>query len=199
MKITHIFIPMAAGLLVAVASCGQKQHENSDNMTDSIALQEGQLEQERLESVRRDSIRQDSLRRDSIRQQQEKISKAMPTVQLFGYDLHNMGGGSLTEVGKLRKQLVALGYEKINSNKYVLNPDGEPNVTVNLNYKSWDGEYDPEMGEYIGGGMTYDIDIIFSDEQDAADFYKKWKAARKTPWISESRSGKKVHLSTYGD
>lgn len=199
MKITHIFIPMAAVLLVAVASCGQKQHEDSDNMADSIALREAQLEQARLDSIRQDSIRQDSIRQDSIRQQQEKISKAMPTVQLFGYSLHDMAGGGLTDVNKLRKKLTALGYEKINANKYVLNPDGEPNVTVNLHYKSWEAEYDPEMDDYVGGGMTYDIDIIFSDEKDAAEFYKKWKAARKTPWVSESRSGKKVQLSTYGD
>ena len=199
MKPNHIFIPMAVGLLVAVASCGQKQHEESDNMTDSIALREAQLEQPVFDSIRQDSIRQVSFRQDSIRQQKEKISKAMPTVQLFGYNLHDMGEGGLTDVNKLRKKLIAQGYKKINSNKYVLNPDGEPNVTVNLNYKSWDGEYDPEIGEYIGGGMSYDIDIIFSNEKDAAEFYKKWKAARKTPWVSESRSGKKVHLSTYGD
>lgn len=198
MKITQIFIPLAAGLLVAVASCDQKsnngQQDGSDAVADSIALQEAQIEQARL-----DSIRQDSLRQDSIRQEQEKIAKAMPTVQMFGHNLKDMDMGELTDVDILRKKLMALGYERINANKYVLNPDGEPSVTVVLHYESWEGEYIPEIGDYVGAGMSYSIDIIFSDEKDAADFYKKWKSVCKSNWIEASRSGRKVELSTYGD
>lgn len=198
MKTSKIFLTILAGFLTIVSSCGpnsfnkkseEQSRQDSIRMADSIAKVQALIEEARL----------DSIRQDSIRQEQEKILNAMPTVQLFGKNLHDVNGGDLTDVNVLRKKLVALGYEKINANKYVLNPGGEPSVTVVLNYDSWEGEYIPELEEYEGGGMSYAIDLIFSDENDAAAFYKKWKAARKSVWISETKSGKKVTLSTYGD
>lgn len=196
MKAKSILITLVAGMFLAVTACGPKgiskeeqARQDSIRMADSIAHEQALIEQARL----------DSLRQDSIRQVQEKILNAMPKVQMFGKNLHDPNGGELTDVDKLRKNLVALGYEKINANKYVLNPGGEPNVTVDLHYESWDGEYVPELGDYTEGGMSYSIDIIFSDEEDAKAFYRQWKAARKSNWVSEERSGKKVTLSTYGD
>lgn len=195
MKTKSILLALTAGLLMAVSACGPKgmskeeqARQDSIRMADSIAREQALLEQ----------VRQDSLRHDSIAKVM-KIKNAMPTVKMFGENLQDPDGGELIYVDELRKNLVALGYEKINANKFVLNPGGDPNVTVKLNYQDFEGEYDEEFDDYVGGGFSYSIDIIFSDEEDAKAFYKKWKAARKTSWVSEDRSGKKVTLMTYGD
>ena len=184
------------GLLGIITACSnskraeqeEQMHEDSLRAADSIARVEA------MEAARLDSIRQDSIGR-----QQEKLQKAMPTVQLFGKNLQDMGGGMLTDVKVLRKKLVELGYEKLSANKFVLNPGGEPSVTVVIDYEEFEGEYDSEMEDYVGGGMTYSIDISFSDEADATKFYKNWKAVCRTPWVTADKSGKTIKLYTYAD
>lgn len=194
MKVKSILIPLVAGIFLAVTACGPKGISKEEARQDSIRIADSIAhEQALIEQARQDSLRQDSIAKV------EKIRNAMPTVQMFGYDLHDPSGGMLTEEDELRINLVALGYEKINSNKYVLNPGGDPNVTVNLNYQDFEGEYDPEFDDYIGAGFNYSIDIIFSDEEDAKAFYKKWQAACKSNWVQAQKAGKKVSLWSWGD
>ena len=94
------------GIITACTNSKRAEQEREDSLraADSIARVEA------LEAARLDSIRQDSIRQDSIARQQEKLQQAMPTVQLFGKDLQDMGGGTLTDVNVLRKKLV--GYSK---------------------------------------------------------------------------------------
>ena len=189
------------GLLGIITACtnSQRTEQAEQVREDSLRAADSIARLEAMEAARLDSIRQDSIRQDSIVRQQEKLQQAMPTVQLFGKNLHDMGGGMLTDVKVLRKKLVELGYEKLSANKFVLNPGGEPSVTVVIDYEEFEGGYDPEMDDYVGGGMTYSIDISFSDEADATKFYKNWKAVCRTPWVTADKSGKTVRLYTYAD
>lgn len=189
------------GLLGILTACSNSQRAKQADQAreDSLRAVDSIARMEALEAARLDSIRQDSIRQDSIARQQQKLQQAMPTVQLFGKNLHDTGGGMLTDVKVLRKKLVELGYEKLNANKFVLNPGGKPSVTVVIDYKEFEGEYVPEMDDYVGGGMTYSIDISFSDAADATKFYTNWKAACKTPWVTAEKSGNTVRLYTYGD
>lgn len=188
-KSVLIFIGLL-GIVTACTNSKRAEQERADSLraADSIARVEA------MEAARLDSIRQDSIAR-----QQEKVQQAMPTVQLFGKNLHDMAGGSLTDVKVLRKKLVELGYEKINANKFVLNPGGEPSVTVVIDYDEFEAEYDPEADDYFGGGMTYTIDITFSDAADATQFYNNWKSVCRTPWVTANKSGNTISLYTFSD
>lgn len=186
-------IVLTLGTLVALFSCSGKQQAEQARMdsirvADSIRQAEEAIEKARLDSIRRDSILQ-----------AEKIAAAMPTPHMFGEDLRSSWGGTLKDVKILRKDLQERGYQKINSNNFVLNPDGEPSVKVKLDYQVIEGEYDEEEGMEVGGGMTYTITLTYSNQEDADKFYKQWKEATDSPWITAKKSGKVVTLFTYGD
>lgn len=146
-----------------------------------------------------ETARLDSLNEDSNRQEALRIKQAMPTPSMFGTRLSDEGAGSLKEVTPLRSKLMSLGYTKVNNNKFVLKSEGKPLVTVVLDYKEWDGEYDEEADMEVGGGMTYTITLTYADKAEADSFYKAWTKVCKTPWVSAEKSGSTVSLYTYAD
>lgn len=187
-----------AVILLTGCRAKKKEHKSDESSPTIDTVMVSKVDEEK-ERALLETQRQDSLRQDSIRKHKEKILNAMPTVSMFGRNLNDRNGGDLTDVNKLRKKLVALGYEKVGKDKYVLNAGGEPNVTVDINYQEFEGEYNPEYDSYEGEGMSYAIKIRFSNEKDASEFYKKWVKANKCPWVSQSKSGKTVTLETYSD
>ena len=192
-----ITILMISAFGLCLAACGNQSKEKRATAEDSMGVNSAQTEA--VNTAAMEAERLDSLREDSIRQQARKIKEAMPTPSMFGSRLSDEAAGSLKEVKPLRSKLISLGYTKVNNNKFVLESEGSPLVTVVLDYKEWEGEYDPEADMEVGGGMSYTIKITYADKAEADSFYKAWSKACKSTWVSADMSGSTVTLSTYGD
>ena len=195
-----IAIMMISAFCLCLASCGNQSKENSATGEDSMradSIQAAAANAAAMEAAK-EAARLDSLREDSIRQQAFKIKQAMPTPLMFGSRISEESG-SLKDVKSVRSELTSLGYTKINNNKFVLESEGSPLVTVGLNYKVWRGEFDPETGEEIGASTEYTITITYANKADADSFYKAWTKACKAMFVTANKSGSTVTLFTYGD
>lgn len=194
-KLNLLFLACLAGIFIGCNGNNQDKHQkDTTNIIESGAEVDNALEQARL-----DSIRQESILQDSIAREKEKIARAMPTPQMFGEKLASEAGATLKSVSSLRKRLPSLGYEKINNNKFALKEGGDIKVSVKLNYQEFEGEYDPEQDDYVGGGMTYDIILTYASPADAKAFYASWQKACKSGWLSAILKGNTVTLNDHGD
>lgn len=183
-----LYFCFAIVCVASIASCGQSKAEKERlerERQDSIEeVERRELEEERkaaaLEQQRLDSIRQ-------------AVIEAMPTVSWF-VEKTDWGQYNLKYKDQIAKLLLNKGFEKVNSNKYVLNPGGEPSCTVTIKQENWDGEYD-ENGEYLGGaGGSLKYTVTFSDEE-----YAKAFGTREVEFASISRKGNTITLQEWTD
>lgn len=191
--------------LFGVFSSDENDNSDSQVVVTKIIQADQSDENDRLEALRKDSLLRDSLHKDSLKKvaqkkaEEEKQQPVLPLPTLSTFIQFQDGQPyDIIEVEKVRNNLVRLGFKKINNSKYILNEGTPQNLSVTIDYRTWDGEYDPEYDDYIGGGMSYSITLQFANREDAQRFCQGFEN-QSYGWVQISANGNKIKLETYGD